>query len=322
MAKTFFMGELLMRLECPEKLRFLQTDSFQVHYTGAELNSAVMMHCLGATDLHLITAVPQNALGDAALNASDHWRIGTESCVRRPGRLGTFFLEQGFGIRPSSVIYDRAGSVFSQTPFETYDLDHVLTPGAYLYVSGTMPALNPAMLKTTKQVFQCAKEHDCTVCFDLNFRATLWDFDTAAAAFRDLLEDVDLLFGNEHLAENALLAKPSDLCGKYGLKAAALTRRTELDSAENVCSAAIYDADGGHYESTPVRAKMLDRIGGGDAFSGAALFAIQNGWDFQRTADFAVAAMVLKQTVSGDFGIVTPEEVERVLSGGEIAVRR
>lgn len=320
--RTFFLGEVLMRLEAPDHLRFIQTDVFHSRYTGAELNSAVLMHCLGAEELYLISAFPDNALGEAALNAARHWQINTAHCIRKPGRLGVFFLEQGFGMRPSSVIYDRAGSVFSQSRFEDYDFEHIFTPGDWLYVSGTMPALSVDMPDFLKKVFACAHRKGCTVCFDLNYRANLWSWEKAVAVFTDLLADVDILLGNAELAQAMFQVGNSELCARFSLKNAALTHRQEVSVDQNRCSASIYCSNGEVCHSRTFLASMFDRIGGGDAFGGAVIYALQRNMPVQEAVDFAVAAQILKQTVRGDFGLITRDEVENFLSGKDISVRR
>jgi len=320
--RTFFAGEVLMRLECPDHKRFTQTDGFRIQYTGAELNGAVTMHCMGADGLELLTAVPDNAIGEAALNAANHWGISTKYCVRKPGRLGTFYLEQGFGMRPSGVIYDRAGSAFALSQWADYGFGTLFREGDWLYVCGTMPALNAEMTALTKRLFRTAKEQGATVCFDLNYRSALWSFEAASKVFAELLADVDILTGNENLAKNALKTAPADLCRVFGLKAAALTRRVETSAVENLCSGVIHAADGTVAESREYQAQMLDRVGGGDAFSGAAVFGLQRGWTAEKTVEFAVAAMVLKQTMAGDFGLSTMKEIEDFAAGAGVSVRR
>ena len=320
--RTFFLGEVLMRLEAPDHLRFIQTENFLSRYTGAELNSAVLMHCLGAKDLYLISAFPDNALGEAALNAARHWQIDTRCCIRKAGRLGLFFLEQGFGMRPSSVIYDRAGSVFAGSRFEDYDFENMFAPGDWLYVSGTMPALSEKMPEFLKKVFSCAHRKECMVCLDLNYRANLWSWEKAAAVFTDLLNDVDILLGNADLARTMFQAEPSELCTKFLLKNAALTRRREENADKNSCSGTLYDLDGGAFHSQTFSAAMLDRIGGGDAFGGAIIYALQRNMPGQAAIDFAVAAQILKQTIRGDFGLISQVDIQNFLSGREISVRR
>ena len=320
--RTFFLGEVLMRLEAPDHLRFIQTGNFHIRYTGAELNSAVLMHCLEAEELYLISAFPDNALGEAALNAARHWQINTDHCIRKPGRLGTFFLEQGFGMRPSSVIYDRAGSVFAQSRFEDYDFENIFVPGDWLYVSGTMPALSDGMPDFLKKVFACAHRKGVTVCLDLNYRANLWSWEKAAAVFTELLNDVDILLGNAELAEAMFKVENSGLCAKFSLENAALTHRHEGSVDKNSCSASLYSSNGTVCHSQTYQVAMLDRIGGGDAFGGAVIYALQRNMPEQAAVDFAVAAQILKQTVRGDFGLITLDEIQNFLSGKDISVRR
>ena len=320
--KTFFLGEMLMRLECPDHTRFSQAANFKIHYTGAELNSAVAMRHLGSGELYLITAVPDTALGDAALNTANHWGIHTGFSIRKPGRLGTFYLEQGFDSRPSAVIYDRSGSVFAESDYDDYAFEEILTPGTWLYVSGTLPALTPEKAEFTKQVFRMAKSQNCTVCMDLNYRSALWSWERASAVFTELLEYVDILTGSESLTEAMFGVPANQLCRTFSLRCAGLTRRREPDAALNICSGALYFPDGTHYESREFSCHMLDRIGGGDAFSGGLLHGLQNQFDPQKTIDFAVGALVLKQTNPGDFGLSTAAEVEALLSNEHIAVKR
>ncbi len=321
--KTFFCGEVLMRLECPDHARFVQTEKFNLFYTGAELNSAVIMHQLGVDELYLITAVPDNALGEAALNSANHWGVNTNFSLKQTGRLGTFYLEQGFGPRPSRVIYDRSNSVFALSDYDDYRFEDILTDGAWLYISGTLPALTPEKILFTQKLLQTAKSKNCTVCLDLNYRAALWDWDLAARTFTGLLQYVDILSGSESLAESMFKLPAGELCSKFALRYAGLTRRLEPESTLNICSGVLYCADGSKYESKKFSCQMLDRIGGGDAFSGALLYSLQNNSALQKTIDFATAAMVLKQTVHGDFGLCSAGEIEDLLTNdNHIAVKR
>lgn len=53
----------------------------------------------------------------------------------------------------------------------------------------------------------------------------------------------------------------------------------------------------------------VDRIGGGDAFSGALIHALLNRLPMQQAIDFAAAAGCLKYTIEGDVNAVTSDEV-------------
>ena len=61
--------------------------------------------------------------------------------------------------------------------------------------------------------------------------------------------------------------------------------------------------------------RLVDRIGGGDAFAAGLSFGLLTGRSPEAALGFAVAASALKQTIPGDFNRVSVEEVERLASG-------
>ena len=65
-------------------------------------------------------------------------------------------------------------------------------------------------------------------------------------------------------------------------------------------------------EVTPV----VDRVGSGDAFMGGLIYGLLTyNQELQKALDFAVAACCLKHTISGDYNLVTLEEVEKMMNG-------
>lgn len=110
--RTYFLGALLMRLECENLERFEQAEHFRIRYTGAEANAAIAMCSLGAENVFLLSAVPDNPLGRSCLGELRRYGPDTSLVRRVPGggRLGLFFLETGTSLRPSQVVYDRANS--------------------------------------------------------------------------------------------------------------------------------------------------------------------------------------------------------------------
>jgi 2-dehydro-3-deoxygluconokinase len=65
---------------------------------------------------------------------------------------------------------------------------------------------------------------------------------------------------------------------------------------------------------------LVDRVGGGDAFSAGLIFGMMDGKSCQGALEFGVAASCLKQTIVGDFNVVSASEVE-ALAGGNVAGR-
>ena len=188
-----------MRLECENSDRLEQTEHFHVRYTGAEANAAIAMCSLGAENIHLLSAVPENPIGRSCLDALRKYGPDTAHVLRIPGdsRLGLFFLETGVSLRPSQVVYDRKYSAFAETPFDAYHVNALFrtfsAPG-WLHLSGTLPALNECCRESAFQIIRAAKKANYTVSFDLNYRAALWSESDAQTCFRELVKDLASVF--------------------------------------------------------------------------------------------------------------------------------
>jgi len=61
---------------------------------------------------------------------------------------------------------------------------------------------------------------------------------------------------------------------------------------------------------------VVDRLGTGDAFTGALIYAILSGKNDQKVLDFATAASALKHSIQFDPNLVSVQEVENLLSEG------
>ena len=60
---------------------------------------------------------------------------------------------------------------------------------------------------------------------------------------------------------------------------------------------------------------LVDRVGGGDAFSAGWIYALINNYKPQEAIEFAVATSCLKHSIEGDFNLVSKEEVENLAKG-------
>ena len=60
---------------------------------------------------------------------------------------------------------------------------------------------------------------------------------------------------------------------------------------------------------------IIDRVGGGDSFSGGIIHGLLSKANQEEALEFAVAASALKHTINGDFNLVSAEEVETLMGG-------
>ena len=120
MAKIVTMGEIMLRLSTPGNEKFIQADEFDINYGGSEANVAVSLANYGY-DTEFVSAIPDNPIGDCAVAALRKYNVGTTFISRSGDRLGIYYLEPGSSVRPSNIVYDRAGSSIACAQAELFD---------------------------------------------------------------------------------------------------------------------------------------------------------------------------------------------------------
>lgn len=104
--KFITCGEIMLRLTPPNYEKIRMASGFEASYGGSEANIALALANLGV-DSTFFSVVPNNSLGKSAvrwLRSNDvHCTpmILTEPNETPSNRLGTYYLETGYGIRPS-----------------------------------------------------------------------------------------------------------------------------------------------------------------------------------------------------------------------------
>jgi 2-dehydro-3-deoxygluconokinase len=195
-------GEIMLRLTPPNYEKIRMTTSFEASYGGSEANIALALANLGI-DSTFFSVVPNNALGKSAvrwLRSNDvHCTpvILTSPEQTPTHRLGSYYLETGYGIRASQVIYDRKHSAISEFDFSQVDLENLLADFDWLHLSGITPALSPNCAGLILDMLRIAHEKGLTVSFDGNFRSSLWTWEQARDFCTQCLPYVNVLFGIE-----------------------------------------------------------------------------------------------------------------------------
>ena len=69
------------------------------------------------------------------------------------------------------------------------------------------------------------------------------------------------------------------------------------------------------YFSRKYSMHIVDRVGGGDSFGAGLIYGMLEGFDPQKTIEFAVAASCLKHSIEGDYNMVSVSEVESLMGG-------
>ncbi len=332
-------GELLLRLAPPNYEKIRMTNSFIVTYGGAEANVAVSLSNLGI-DASYFTVVPDSSIGKAAIRYLRAQDVHCSPCIRsKSGRMGLYYLEEGFGVRSSKVTYDRAGSAFATYDFSEIDFKEKLKGYTWLHTSGITPALSANCRELTLKSLKTAKELGMTVSFDCNFRSALWSFQEARDCLTEYMPYIDVLIGIEPInlpgpdgkdLKDGLSMTPTfeeqdrifrALHEKWRFKAIGRTVRFVHSGSENSLKAYLW-YNGKTYESKTFRFTILDRVGGGDAFASGLFYAMMAGMEPQDIVNFAVASSVLKHTMHGDFNITDDVDAIIKLMNQDFEIRR
>ena len=174
MGRIACFGELLLRLTAPGRELLLQTGRLDVHVGGAEANVAIGLARLGH-DAAMISRLPGNALGEAALGHLRRYGVATDGVAAGPGRMGLYFLSPGAGLRASDIVYDREGSSFALAGPGDFDWETLLAGVDLLHLSGITPALGPNSAEAAIAAAEAARARGIPVSFDGNYRAQLWE---------------------------------------------------------------------------------------------------------------------------------------------------
>ena len=332
MAKIVTLGEIMLRLSPEGNDRFIQSESLRIIPGGGEANVAVSLANYGH-DAYFVSKLPKHEIGQIAVNGLRRYGVNTEFIARGGDRVGLYYTETGASMRPSKVIYDRAHSAIAEADPSDFDFDKIMEGAQWFHWSGITPAISDKAAELTKLACEAAKRHGVTVSVDLNFRKKLWTSEKAISVMRPLMQYVDVCIGNEEDAQLCLGFKPdadveggkTDAEGYYGIfkgmmeefgfKYVVSTLRESLSATHNGWKALIYDGkefyQSKHYDINPI----IDRVGGGESFSGGLIHGLLTKETQGEALEFAVAASALKHTIPGDFNLVSVDEVESLAGG-------
>lgn len=330
--KVVTLGEIMMRLSTPGHERFVQSDSFDVTYGGGEANVAVALSNYGLNGV-FVTKVPDNALGQAAINHIRRYGVDTQFIVRGGARLGIYFLETGASMRASQVIYDRAGASVAEMDISEFDFDKILDGASWFHTTGITPALSDKAAALTEAALKAAKAKGITTSIDLNYRKKLWSKEKAREVMTRLCQYVDVCIGNEEDADTTLgfKAKGTDVTKgelnldgykdvfqqmkeKFGFKYIASTLRESHSASDNGWSALVYDGSE-FYHTKSYEVRIVDRVGSGDSFASGFIYGLVTGMPMADAAEFGVAASALKHTIPGDLNHATLNDVKELMKG-------
>ena len=330
--KVVTLGEIMLRLSTPDYKRFVQADSFDVTYGGGEANVSAALCNYGLEGV-FVSKVPDNAVGQSAINHLRRYGVDTQYVARGGKRLGIYFLETGASMRASQVIYDRADAAISEAEITDFDFEKIFEGASWFHTTGITPALSDKAAALTEAALKAAKAKGVTTSIDLNYRKKLWSKEKAKEVMTRLCQYVDVCIGNEEDAETTLgfKSKGTDVTKgelnldgykdifrqmkeKFGFKYIASTLRESHSASDNGWSALVYDGNE-FYHTKQYEVRIIDRVGSGDSFASGFIYGLVTDMNLKDAAEFGVAASALKHTIPGDLNHATLSEVITLMKG-------
>lgn len=216
-----------------------------------------------------------------------------------------------------------------------FDWDSLFDGVTWFHWTGINPALSDNMIQICEQGCRKAKEKGITISCDLNYRKNLWSPEKAQKIMSSLIQYVDVCIANEEDADKVLGIKApnnnvelgqlnksgyeyvaKEICNRFGCKKVAITLRESINASHNGWSGMLYDRSGTVNYSAHYDVDIVDRVGGGDSFTGAIIYSLITGKSDKSAIEFAVAASCLKQSIEGDYNRVTVNDVENLVNNG------
>jgi 2-dehydro-3-deoxygluconokinase len=332
--RVITFGEIMLRLKAPGRERFFQSPMLEATFGGGEANVAVSLANFGL-DAAFVTVLPENALAEGCLQELRRFSVDTSKIKSGPGRMGVYFLEAGANQLPSKVVYDRSDSAIALAKLGDIDWEDVFEGADWFHITGITPAISASAMALSLEAVKAAKENELTVSCDLNYRKKLWKYGKGAPeVMSELVKYVDIAIANEEDCQKSLGIKADvDVASgklerdKYralsdavlkaypNIKMIGITLRESISADINHWSACLNDRDNFSLSRKYEIRNIIDRVGGGDSFSGGLIYGLNKYERKQDALEFAVAASCLKHSINGDFNRVSVADVEKLMGG-------
>lgn len=324
----------MARLSSQPGSRLSDSTQLHLHYGGAEANVAVNMSLLNH-DVKYATKLPEdNILTDRLISQLQGYGVDCCNIIYGEGRLGSYYLEVGTGLRASNVIYDRQYSTLSLMKENEWDFDKLFEDVSIFHITGITLALSKTWNDIGVELIKEAKARGIAVSFDMNYRQKMWDYETATKTYKEVLPHVDYLSAGWKDAVGFMgVEKIEDAEWDYYLSEISKiypniqyifgTIRDAITPNSYEMKGYIWDgkAGAGAISEQYNNYTVIDRVGTGDSYTAAVLDGIVHKKPLKEIVDFAIAASALKHTVYGDINPFTRKEIKHFMENTSDVIR-
>lgn len=328
--KIVAYGEIMMRLTPPDYALVSDATKYDACFGGTESNVLVALSNLG-NETSFVTKIPNNGLGTGVIRHLNRYGVKTENIVLEGTTLGIYFLEQGYGSKPSKVIYHRKNAVINTLLEDELSYDGIFKDASWFHVTGISLAISENSKRVAIRLCKEAKARGLKVSFDFNYRATLWSLDEAKNAYLEIIPYVDLCFGNVFDLNNLGIEEETSekviekFLHTYNVTYLVYTKRKIISALTQSLKGYLYFLNDEKLEVVTTleeEFEVLDRIGGGDAFDAGVIHILNKDFGNREDAiNLGLKCDILKHLVRGDVLAFSKEEIEAFINSSKDVVR-
>jgi 2-dehydro-3-deoxygluconokinase len=343
------LGALVHRLD-PGIIPFRKATGCAIHVSGGEFNVAANLADCFALRTAIASAMVDYPIGDLiaervrAMGVRAFYKRFAHDGVRGPN-MATVYGDQGLGLRPPVVFYNRANEAAALLKAGDFDWSAVFDGGVrWFHSGGIFAALSETTPGLIVEGMKAARAAGAVVSFDLNFRAKLWrtsgGADKAVSVLNRIVENVDVLVGNEEdlqrglglpgpeveakstLDPGAFLAMMETVNKRHPQVKVVATTLREVHSTSRHSWSAVAWVDGETVVAPTAELDVLDRVGGGDGFASGFFYGLLAGETPEESVRLGWAHGALLTTFPGDTTMATLEQVRAFARGGSARIQR
>lgn len=320
--KILAFGEVMMRLTPPEYKLIEQTTTVDISFNGTGVNILSGLTHFGYKT-SLLTQLPDNHVGKAAAGFVRKLGIDDSNISYSGDHIGLYFLEIGYGNRPSEVTYlERMSSAFGVSTPADYSIDTVINKFDIIHICGITLSLGEGTRETAIELAKKANQAGKIVCFDFNYRPSLnknRSHEWLKNQYERILPYCTVVFGGERdlrelldFSGDTLEQLSQKFMKKYEVRYFSGSKRSKNSIGDQLSG--FLHTSKGFSESPTYELKVFDRIGTGDAFAAGIITGIIEDWSADRTVTFATCNAVLAHTTFGDSPLIEKDIIEKFMN--------
>jgi 2-dehydro-3-deoxygluconokinase len=343
------LGALVHRLDTGI-IPFRKATECQIHVSGGEFNVAANLSDCFGLNTAVASAMSDYPIGELiaervrAMGVKPFYKHFKHDGVTGPN-MAAVYSDQGHGVRPPVVFYNRANEAAAQLKPGDFDWKAIFAGGVrWVHSGGIFAALSPTTAPLAAEMMREAKAAGAITSFDLNFREKLWKIsggnERAVEIIGSIVENVDVLVGNEEDLQKGLGIPGPEVAAKskldpsvfFGMidnvvkkhpkvKAVATTLR-EVHSTNHHSWSAVAWIDGKTYTAPTAELDVVDRVGGGDGFAAGFIYGLLTGETPEEAIKLGWAHGALLTTFPGDTTMATVDQVRAFAKGGSARIQR